>query len=195
MEPIILASASPRRHELVTAMGLAFTAAAPDVDERIDGTPDERVQRLAVRKAEAVRAGNVDRFILAADTLVAVDDEVFGKPKDEADALRMIRALSGRWHDVYSGVCVFAPGAPAPLVRCVRTHVLFADMTEAEILSYVSTGEPFGKAGAYAIQGRAGMYVRSIEGSFSNVIGLPTCAVREMLIESGFPFNPAEQVV
>lgn len=195
MQPIILASGSPRRHELLTAMGIPFTAVAPDVDENIKGEPSQIVRDLALRKAVAVRETYPDRYILSADTLVAVDDAVFGKPKDNEEALRMVRALSGRWHDVYSGVCVYAPGAKQPIIRCERTRVCFASMTEAEMLSYVATGEPLGKAGAYAIQGRAGMYVSSIEGSFSNVVGLPTCAVREMLKESGYSLNQVEQVV
>lgn len=195
MLPIILASGSLRRHELVTSMGVPFVVVAPDVDENIKGEPSQIVRDLALRKATAVRQNYPDRYILAADTLVAVDDAVFGKPKDNEDALRMVRALSGRWHDVYSGVCVYAPGAKQPLICCEHTRVCFADMTEGEMRAYVATGEPMGKAGAYAIQGRAGMYISSIEGSFSNVVGLPTCAVREMLKESGYPLHQVEQVV
>ena len=186
MLPIILASSSPRRRELLASMGIPFVTIAPDVDETTQGAPDERVCSLAVRKANAVREDYKDRYILAADTLVAVENEIFGKPQDADDAMRMMRALSGRRHDVYSGVCIYAPYATKPIVRCERTRVCFSAMTEEQIRAYVATGEPMGKAGAYAIQGRAGMYVSSLEGSFTNVVGLPTCTVREMLIESGY---------
>lgn len=187
MLPLILASGSPRRRELLAQMGVDFEVVVSEADENLAGDPRQVVETLALRKADAVRGAYADRFILAADTLVSVDGEVFGKPRDEGDALRMVRALSGRSHQVYSGVCLYAPHRAAPLVRHAVTEVRFAPMSEREIGAYVASGEPFGKAGGYAIQGLAGMYVQSIRGSFSNVVGLPTCLVREMLRECNYP--------
>lgn len=179
---LILASASPRRQELLEQMGLAFTVVRPEVAEDLSGPPEEVVVELAARKAEAVAAQHAGEVVLAADTLVAVGGQVLGKPCSLEDAGRMLALLSGKWHEVHTGVCVISPTAR----ECGHavTQVLFSSMTEGEIMSYCQSGEPMGKAGAYAIQGLGGMYVEQIRGSYTNVVGLPTSLVRRMLMNA-----------
>ena len=126
---------------------------------------------------------NPDRAVLGADTIVYLDDTVLGKPRDEAEACAMLRRMQGRWHVVYTGVCLCHDGKAD--VRVDRSRVKFVPMDEATIEAYVRTGEPMDKAGAYALQGRGGMFVERIEGSYSNVIGLPMAMTREMLLDAG----------
>ncbi len=168
----------------MTYMRVPFIVEAVDVDERLSGAPGDVVCALARRKAEASCALHPDRVVLAADTLVEIGGQTLGKPADELDAARMIRLLSGAWHTVHSGVCVIADGRT--LVRHEATRVLFCDLTDAQIARYVQTCEPMDKAGAYALQGIGGMFVRRIEGSYSNVIGLPMATVRDMLLDIGY---------
>lgn len=179
MEEMILASASPRRKELLSSMGIAFSVIVADAQEATEGSPDRLVMENAALKATAVAALHPDRMVLGSDTVVCVDGQVLGKPKDEEDAFRMLRALSGREHQVYTGVCLIKNGKKD--VRCDQTDVFFTSLSDEEIRDYIRTGEPMDKAGAYAIQGIAGMFVEKICGSFSNVIGLPTSLVRQML--------------
>lgn len=179
-KPMILASASPRRQELLTRMGLAYEVCAAEVDEDVQGPACQVVRLLAERKALAVAEKYPDRTVLAADTLVSVDDIALGKPKGAEDAKYMLMRLQGRWHEVWTGVCLVAPGGARRVEQaCTRVH--FVPLTEEEADAYVSTGEPLGKAGAYAIQGRAGMFVDAIEGSYSNVVGLPLTLVKDLL--------------
>lgn len=187
IEPLILASSSPRRQELLASMGVPFEVHAADVDENLIGNPEDVVRQLSFRKAEALFQKYPDRFVLAADTLVSIDGLVFGKPVDHQEALRMIAALQGTWHEVHSGVCLLSPQNPGGDIRHAMTRVHFVPLSDAEILAYVNSGEPEGKAGAYAIQGRAGMFVSEISGSYSNVIGLPTALVRDMLKAHHYP--------
>ncbi len=178
---IVLASGSPRRRELLSAMGYEFTLCTPDVDEHIAGAPEDQVRALAVRKADAACALCPDAIVIAADTLVALDGRTLGKPRDDADALSMLRALSGRSHDVFTGLCV-TDTATGRRVTCVEgTGVRFRALTEEEIAAYVATGEPRDKAGAYAIQGGAEAFVEGYDGSYTNVIGLPTERLEEIL--------------
>ena len=171
---VVLASGSPRRRELLAAMGYEFDLCTPDVDERITGAPEDQVRALAARKADAACALCPDAIVIAADTLVALDGRALGKPKDDKDAAAMLRALSGRAHDVFTGLCV-TDTATGRRALCVEgTKVRFRAVTEAEIAAYVATGEPRDKAGAYAIQGGAGAFVEGYDGSYTNVIGLPT---------------------
>jgi septum formation protein len=174
---IVLASASPRRADLLRAAGIAFDIIVADVDETPQ--PGERafdyVRRLARDKAEAVRARAGNAPVLAADTAVVIDGEILGKPRDGDDATRMLRLLSGRVHEVLTGICLDRYG----LVE--TTTVEFAPMEEQEIAWYVASGEPMDKAGAYAIQGLASRFVRRIDGSYSNVVGLPVALVYELL--------------
>lgn len=179
-KPLVLASASPRRFELLSMTGLAFEVFAPDVDERETGAPDEIVQKLALKKARAVRQTHPGRAVLAADTLVFAKGEVLGKPHDADDALRMLRLLQNDWHFVYTGVCLIDDAGQEQLA-VDRTRVRFMPMSDREMDAYIESGEPFDKAGAYAIQGRAGMYISSIEGSYSNVVGLPLHLVKTFL--------------
>lgn len=187
---LILASKSPRRRELMGMMHLPFISVDAEVDEQVDEgdaqEPGQVVQTLAQRKAAAAQAVHPGRWVLGADTLVYARGQVLGKPTDAADACRMIALLCDAWHEVHTGVCLITPDGQRHLHHeCSRVH--FIGLTEEQIAAYVATGEPFGKAGAYAIQGTAGMFIDTIEGSFSNVIGLPTQAVRAMLGVAGFP--------
>lgn len=181
---LILASASPRRRELMAMTGLAYTVDAPDVDESCTLPPREAVMELSRRKAAAAAAMHPGCVVLAADTLVSVDDVALGKPRDEADAFRMLRALSGRWHQVYTGVTVVDTDGT---VHCEAegTDVHFEEMTDGDIRSYIATGEPMDKAGAYAVQGVAGLWIDQLRGSHTNVIGLPMTLVRRMLDACG----------
>lgn len=171
-QPIILASASPRRQELLSLYGIPFEIEPSFADEEATGPGLMQVKTLASRKCMDVAARHPSRYILAADTLVCVNGEVMGKPKDEADATHMLRALSGRGHEVYTGICLRCPDGRT-LLDAETTKVHFLTLSEAMISAYVATGEPMDKAGAYAIQGKAGIFISHIEGSPSNVIGLP----------------------
>ena len=182
-ERVILASGSPRRRELLGEMGVEFEIDVPDVDETVGGTPDKMVAVLAERKARAVAERRDGGLIVAADTLVALDDRALGKPADDEEAKEMLRALSGRTHDVFTGVCVLDAANGRAMVEAVRTGVRFREISDAEIEAYVATGEPRDKAGAYAIQGGAGAFVDGYEGSRTNVIGLPVEKLTEMLKE------------
>lgn len=184
-EPVlVLASASPRRRELLTLTGIPFIIDAPQVDEHCALGARDAVAELSRRKAEAGARMHPGKVILASDTLVAVDDTPLGKPRDEEDAFRMLRSLSGRWHHVYTGVCVVdAQGGVHSGVDA--TAVRFGDMTNAEIRAYIATKEPMDKAGSYALQGIAGLWVEEISGSASNVIGLPLTLTRRLLQEAG----------
>jgi septum formation protein len=181
MPRVILASASPRRAALLRAAAIPFDVQPAEVDEtRHDGEAPERyVRRVAIEKARAVAAGAPEAVVLAADTTVVVDGQILAKPVDAADARRMLRLLSGRSHEVLTGVCV-ARGRDEE-THVVSTRVTFAPLADDEIDWYVASGEPSDKAGAYAIQGLASRFVTRIEGSYSNVVGLPVALVYEML--------------
>lgn len=185
----ILASASPRRREILSTLGVDFTVLVADADESCDLTdPGERVESISVKKclaardrlvAEGMAADDVDTVIIASDTLVTLDGEFLGKPRDEADAKRMIAMLQGHTHTVASGIAIWHKG------RTVSAHELtgvsFAPMTDGEIEAYVQTGESFGKAGGYAIQGHAARYITGIHGDYFNVVGLPVRRLYETL--------------
>lgn len=181
--PLVLASGSPRRKEILETMGLAYSVDVSDTDEHFAGAPDETVLELSRRKAEAVAARHHGALILAADTLV-FGDEVLGKPGTPARAKEMLKALSGRWHSVYTGVTLMntANGRIYQQAECTKVH--FVEMTDAEIDAYVASNEPIDKAGAYGIQGIGGMFVDRIEGSYSNVVGLPMTALRDLLYQA-----------
>jgi septum formation protein len=182
----VLASASPRRRDLLTAAGFEFTVEPADVDETVrDGEPAEHyVRRLAEAKAMAV-VGRVTLPVLAADTIVVVDGHILGKPRDASDAGRMLRRLSGRPHDVMTGVSLARPSYPQCDTYVATTAVEFAAMSDDEIDWYVRSGEPMDKAGAYAIQGLASRFVTRIAGSYSNVVGLPVSLVYGMCSKAG----------
>ena len=179
---LILASASPRRHELLLAAGIEHVVRPADVlEERRDGEPPTVfVERLAEEKARAL-AGAAPDIVLGADTVVCLDDLVLGKPATDDDARRMLRLLSGRDHWVHTGICILAAGRT---IRDVAsTRVSFARMGENEIEEYTRSGEPRDKAGAYAIQGLGSKFVRSIHGCYQNVVGLPVSLVYRYLRE------------
>lgn len=180
--PLILASGSPRRKELLDTMGLAYRVDVSEADESFDGKPEDAVLELSRRKAEAVAGRNPDSIILAADTLVYCGT-VLGKPENEQAAVQMLGMLSGNWHSVYTGVTLLDTRSGHTISRAEVTRVHMIALERAEIEAYVATGEPLDKAGAYGIQGRGGMFIDRIEGSYSNVVGLPMTLVRSMLME------------
>ena len=182
LDRIILASASPRRAELLRAAGIDFDVRPADIDEtmRPGEEPADYVSRLAEAKARAVHERDGNQTVLAADTAVVVDGQILGKPMDEADAKRMLRMLGGRSHEVLTAVSLFHPGEIVD-TRIDATTVEFAELSDADIEWYVSSGEPMDKAGAYAVQGLASRFVTRIDGSYSNVVGLPIALVYQML--------------
>src|SRR5271166_5238674 len=189
---IVLASASPRRQELLRSAGIAFAVQAADVDETplAGESARECAERLAREKALAVWRGRPNDVVLGADTVVVVDGMILGKPVDADDAVRMLRMLSGRVHEVITGVAVVGCQLPVASKNAVATAsettlVTMCEVSEAEIRDYVATGEPMDKAGAYAIQGIASRWIPRIEGDYSNVVGLPVALVYRMLRSAG----------
>ena len=180
---ITLASSSPRRAELLRAAGFQLRIRPSEIDEsREPGeAAEEYVIRLARSKTSALRSAS--GIVLGADTVVVIDGEILGKPRDEADAASMLSRLSGRWHDVLTGVAVANGNRTASDLE--RTRVKFAELSSQEIGWYIATGEAFDKAGAYAIQGRGALFVERIEGSYSNVVGLPLRLVYRLAVEIG----------
>jgi septum formation protein len=193
---IVLASASPRRRELLGNAGISFAVQAADIDERplAGESPQDCAVRLAREKALAVFRSRPQDCVLGADTIVVVDEAILGKPCDADDAARMLRLLAGRTHAVITGVCLVGPvvsgqGSVASeaeaLTGSETTLVTFCELSDDEIGEYVATGEPMDKAGAYAIQGIASRWIPRIEGDYSNVVGLPVALVYRMLRERG----------
>jgi septum formation protein len=180
---LVLASGSPRRKQLMEEMGLRFQVSPTDADETLPegATPEQAVVELARRKAAAAKC-NQDSVIIAADTLVAVDGRILGKPAGSTEAVEMLKLLRGRTHEVVTGLCVACSGRLYSSYE--RTLVRFDDMTDRDIEDYVSTGEPLDKAGAYGIQGSAGLFISGIEGCYFNVVGLPKAALRKLLMRA-----------
>ena len=183
--PLLLASASPRRRELLSLLGVPFQIVPSSAEEEATGQGRDQVAAIARLKCDDVFVRNPNGFVLAADTLVCVGESVLGKPDDPADTARMLRLLSGRWHEVHTGVCLRGPGG-STVSRVETTRVRFVPLSEEMIDRYIRTGEPVDKAGAYAIQGVGGIFISRIDGSPSNVMGLPLSAVSEMLADAGF---------
>ena len=187
--PIVLASASPRRSDLLTQVGIRFQVVPSDVPEDLlpEEAPEDHVLRLSRDKAHAVaaRPDVAGRWFIGSDTIVLRDGTVLGKPADPAEAAAMLRSLSGRSHEVLSGFAVHDRQSGASIARTVGTRVRFKELTDEEIEGYIATGEPMDKAGAYAIQGLGAFMVLSIEGSYTNVVGLPLCEVVEVLERLG----------
>ena len=184
--PLILASSSPRRAELLQAAGISFRVQAANVDEAVQ-TGERSIDyviRLAREKAAVVaELCQESAVVLGADTIVVIENELIGKPADEDDARRMLRMLSGKWHEVLTGVALITPREAR--TDAATTRVKFAPLSDDEIEWYVASGEPSDKAGAYAIQGLASRFVERIEGSYSNVVGLPVETVWRLLKEMG----------
>jgi septum formation protein len=183
---LVLASASPRRRELLARLGLRFDVRPADIDEtpHPGESPDAYVLRLAQEKAAAV-AGDEGELVLAADTTVVCDGEILGKPVDDEDARRMLRLLSGREHEVLTGIALREGGGRA-VAHVESTRVRMAALSEDEIAWYVATGEPLDKAGAYAVQGLSSLFVDAVIGNHSNVVGLPIPAVYRLFAALGY---------
>lgn len=183
---IILASKSPRRQELLKLLGVDFTIHTADIDETMDPAlpPEQEVARVGEEKAEAVAAQCASEdIVIAADTIVVVDGQILGKPRSEADAVRMLSLLSGRRHEVMTGLTVLQGGY---MQRCVvRTGIEFRTLSDCELRAYVATGEPMDKAGAYGIQGKCAIFVDKIDGDYNNVVGLPVAAIYRELKKLG----------
>ena len=181
---LILASGSPRRSELLAAVGWEFTKHAADIDEseRDGESPEEYVVRLAREKAEAVAGNYPDEIVLGADTTVVIDGQILGKPVDLPDARRMLKILSGNWHDVLTGVAVVEKGQTRSAMQ--RTRVKFAPITDDEINFLAERGDPLDKAGAYAVQAQAALFIEGIEGDHWNVTGLPISLVYRLITNS-----------
>lgn len=181
---LILASASPRRRELLAMAGFPFVLRTSDADEHTEEhDPGRRVCLLARRKAEAAWQGDPDEAVLGADTMVWLEGRLLGKPEDAGQAREMLRALSGRVHTVYTGLCLRTEKGAAEAV--CATKVWFRPLTETEIEQYIATGESMDKAGAYGIQGRGALLVQRIDGDFYNVVGLPLATMAELLRKEG----------
>ncbi|MEZ5573628.1 MAG: Maf family protein [Halioglobus sp.] len=186
---LILASASPRRRELLEQIGVRYRCdpAAIDESQRSGEHPSQYVLRMAQEKARIVAARYRDSsvVVLAADTSVVIDDAVLGKPRDAAHAMDMLQSLGGRWHTVLTAVCI--TGNDRTDCELVATEVEFVPLDQALCAAYLASDEPWDKAGAYAIQGLAGAFVRAISGSYSNVVGLPLCETWQLLNAHGIP--------
>ena len=188
--PLVLASSSPQRREILRRLGVAFTVRAPNVSELDDGDPEAVVAENALRKASAVCLPGAKEVILGCDTVVALDGELYGKPADESDARATLRALGGVAHEVLSGLVLLFPGAgpaeggmsgaPHARTAVARTTVTFRPLGESLLDWYLATGEWRGRAGGYAIQGAGAALVRSVQGDYENVVGLPLAALLEL---------------
>lgn len=180
---LILASGSPRRYEILTSVGWTFTKHVADIDEseRAGESPEDYVLRLASEKAEAVAAHWPDEIVLGADTTVVIDGQIIGKPLHMEDARRMLAMLAGNWHEVLTGVAVVREGATSSALQ--RTRVKFAAMGEPEIRFLAEMGDPLDKAGAYAVQAQAALFIEGIEGDYWNVVGLPIGLVYQLVMK------------
>ena len=178
---LVLASGSPRRSEILRSVGWPFIKSVPNIDEtqRENETPEDYVARLAEEKVLAVSRQYSNMLVLAADTTVVVDDQILGKPTDLDDAKRMIKLLSGRWHDVLTGVAIKQSRDIA--IGVERTGVKFSDMNDAEVEFLARMGDPLDKAGAYAVQAQAALFIEQIRGDYWNVVGLPISLVYRLL--------------
>jgi nucleoside triphosphate pyrophosphatase len=187
---IVLASASPRRADLLTAIGVGFELAPSNILERPhpDEAPADYIMRLARAKVIEVARRREAGLVIGADTIVVLDGRLMGKPEDESDAERMLKMLSGKWHAVMTGVSLYDVSTKREVADYDKTLVKFAALTEKEIDWYVKTGEPMDKAGAYAIQGRGAMFIDEIAGNYHNVVGLPIPLVYRLAKRLGYHF-------
>jgi len=179
LAPFILASASPRRREMLATIGLKFEVDAAETDEQVltGELPEAFVLRVAKDKALLVADRHPGTWVLAADTAVVLDGKILGKPADAEDAVSMLQRLAGRDHEVWTGFYLYQAGSKHHICRAVKTDVQFADLSEQLIKAYVQSGDPLDKAGSYGIQSLGGFMVRAIHGSYSNVVGLPLAEV------------------
>jgi septum formation protein len=185
LQPLVLASESPRRMHLLGSLGLVFDVVASGIEEE-EASEEEPVRLVTGRareKAAAVSGRCLHSWVLSADTVVALRSRVFGKPANAEQAFAMLRELSGQEHEVFSGVCLMRGEPPFFRIGVVRTQVRFKRLSDAEIMAYVKTGEPFDKAGSYGIQGMGAFLVESVHGSYTNVVGLPLAETLEWLLD------------
>ncbi|WP_042354915.1 Maf family protein [Bacillus rubiinfantis] len=189
MQDLILASSSPRRKELLENLHLSFTISSSEVDESFDPmlAPKDVVMELAERKAKAVFAQNQHAFVIGADTIVVANQQILGKPADEAEAISMLQRLSGQQHDVYTGVSIISKEKCTKFYE--KTEVWFWELSDALIQFYVDSGEPLDKAGAYGIQQLGSMLVRKINGDYFSVVGLPISRTIRELKSCGYPLQ------
>lgn len=183
MDKLVLASASPRRRELMSLLGVPFEIIVSNVVEVIDKLlpPEEMVKDLALQKARAV-VDNLDQgLVIGADTIVVIAAKIMGKPANEEEAFTMLKELSGQEHQVYTGIALVDKVSGEQEVAAEVTMVKFKELTDGEIRAYLATGEPFDKAGAYAIQGRAAVFIEGIKGDYNNVVGLPVYRLAQLL--------------
>ncbi|MGD2125244.1 MAG: Maf family protein [Desulfobacteraceae bacterium] len=184
--PLILASSSPRRKRLLEQIGLPFRSVPSKVAEkRITEDPSANARLLAERKARAVLYESHNNWILGADTMVVLGERILGKPEDHDDAQSMLLQLSAKEHRVITGFCLLDPSSKMAYAEAITTLVKMKPLSEEEISAYIATGEPFGKAGSYAIQGIGSFLVEAISGSYTNVVGLPVCALIKALLATG----------
>ena len=196
---LVLASASPRRRELLSALGVPFTVNTPDIAEDHlkvhKKAPEEVAEALALSKAQAIRRQMENAIVLGADTLVCHGEDILGKPDTSEEARRMLMALRGRRHKVITGLALIPQDSRIPLVRHVSTTVIMRRYFEAELEEYVASGDPMDKAGAYAVQSPTFRPAAQVDGCYFNVVGLPLCAVVEMLGQLAIQTRPDDQVV
>jgi septum formation protein len=187
---IILASSSPRRADLLRAIGVEFEVAPSSIQERPHAgeAPADYITRLARAKVVGIARQREQGLVIGADTIVVLDGKILGKPADGADAIRMLRSLSGRWHAVMTGVALYEVGTRQEVADYDKTLVRFGQMSETEIAWYVKTGEPMDKAGAYGIQGLASLFIEEIAGNYFNVVGLPLPLVYRLARRLGYSF-------
>ncbi len=188
MTRLILASASPRRKELLNRIAPSFQCIPADVDEQLEDNllPKQAVMELALRKAKAVAEKEKDAFVIGADTVVVYQNEIFGKPGSHEEAFQMLRTLSGRTHSVFTGTAIVFGDKQECFYE--ETKVTFWELSDEEIIHYIDTGEPFDKAGSYGIQGFGATLVEKIEGDYFNVVGLPIAKLYRVLKRMGYPF-------
>lgn len=182
---LILASASPRRQDFLKDIGLHFSVQTAGVDEqlRTNETPNEFVSRLSLAKAKAVALDHKDAWVIGADTVVAIDHDILGKPTDPSEALKMLRRLNGNWHEVWTSFAIYCDKQAITIQKVVKTRVKFWQHPEEVLLAYLETKESMDKAGAYGIQGQGGLLIEKIEGSYSNVVGLPLAELINILLD------------
>lgn len=183
----ILASSSPRRRELLTSIGLPFDVVPSHIPEEHQAgeAPEEYVARLSREKANVIATAHPSRWVIAADTTVLLGDQLLEKPADKADAFRMLSLIAGQTHIVYTGVTLQNVGRQVRETRVAESEVRMLPLSQSDVAWYVATGEPLDKAGAYAVQGIGGMFIESIHGSYTNVVGLPLATLFQMMRKVG----------
>ncbi|MDF2593866.1 MAG: maf protein [Clostridia bacterium] len=196
MEFIVLASSSPRRKALINLLEMPFIVVSKEVDEQIDRTqsPEENVKALALKKAMAVAEDYPSQLVIGCDTVVAIGSQIIGKPRDKQDAKVILDSLSGKSHFVYTGVAIVCKIDKYTHTFCERTSVKMKGLTAEEIDSYIRTGEPLDKAGAYGIQGKGALYIEGIEGDYYNVVGLPVHRLYQELTQINKYYEAKKQV-